>query len=87
MSDTEQRRSRGHQARREWNETEAAFGQVEKALLDKMAATPITSPDVVLKLHAGVQALEGVKRALRMVIDDGLMAEHAIQAANLTRPD
>jgi hypothetical protein len=82
----DQRIARGHQASRELKETEAAFDQVEKALLGKLAATPITSPDVVLKLHAGLQALDGVRRALRMVIDDGLVAEHAIQAAGLTRP-
>lgn len=81
----EERVARAHTAKREYGEVEAAFAAVEKALLDKLSATPITSPDVVLKLHAGIQALEGVKQAIRNVIADGAIAEHAIQAANLTR--
>lgn len=82
--DDEQRVIRGHEAAREFKQLEAAFASAEKALQDKIAATPITSPEVVLRVHAGLQALDMVRTAMRQIIQDGMVAEAAMQSARVT---
>jgi hypothetical protein len=83
--DDEQRIARSHQAGREFKQLEAVFASTEQALVKKIASVPITNPETVLRVHAGLQALDMLRTGFRMMIDDGLAAEHAMQAAGLTR--
>jgi hypothetical protein len=83
----EHRASRGRQAAQEWSQTEAAFAEVEAAILRTLAETPVGQETKVLNLHKAVQNLAAVRQAIRAVIDDGMMAEHAIAQAGLTRPN
>lgn len=83
----EDRIARGHRALNELTEVSDAFDRVEAALLRTMGDTPISQPDKVLKLHMAAQNLAAVRQALRQVIDDGQVAEHAIAVAGLTRPN
>lgn len=85
MSD-EARAARGRRAANELTEVTSAFDAVESALLRALSDTPVGQDLKVLKLHMAVQNLAAVKKALRDVIDDGLMAESAIAVAGLTRP-
>ena len=82
-----QRAARGRQADREWVELEAAFAKLREAILNNLAETSPSQPEKVLKLHMAAQNLAGVKQALMLVINDGVMAEHAIASAGLTRPN
>jgi signal transduction protein with GAF and PtsI domain len=82
----EQRVARGRRAFSEFTEIGAAFDSVESAIMKALAETPVGQEIKVLNLHKAVQNLAAVRKALQDVIDDGLMAEHAISAAGLTRP-
>lgn len=82
----EERASRGHDARREYTETNAAFDAVEAAILRTLAETPVGQETKVLNLHKSVQNLAAVRQALMLVIQDGQVAEHAISQVGLTRP-
>lgn len=79
--------SRGRMAAQEWTEVESAFSQVEAALIRALAATPVGQDAKVLKLHMAVQNLDAVRAAIQQVISAGLIAEHAISQAGLTRPN
>jgi len=83
----EQRASRGRRARQEQNETQAAFDAVEDALLAELSRTPIGQEAKVLNLHKALHNLAAVRAAIQRVIDDGMMAEHAIAVAGLNRPN
>ena len=85
MSD-EARAARGHRAFNELEEVSAAFDAVEAAIIRALAETPIGQEPKVLNLHKSLQNLAAVKQALRDVIDDGQVAQHAIAVAGLTRP-
>jgi hypothetical protein len=85
MTDND-RIARGHRAFSELQEVGSAFDQVEAAILKALADTPVGQEVKVLNLHKAVQNLAAVRQALRAMIDDGLMAEHAIAHAGLTRP-
>jgi hypothetical protein len=65
----------------------ASFDAVEAAILRALSETPVGQETKVLNLHKSVQNLAAVRQALRGMIDDGLMAEHAIAMAGLTRPN
>lgn len=82
----EQRVLRGHRAFNELQEVQAAFDAVEAAILKALADTPVGNETKVLNLHKSVQNLAAVKQALRDVIDDGEVAQHALSVAGLTRP-
>ena len=82
----EQRVARGHRAFGELTEVGDAFDRVETAIMKTLAETPVGQELKVLNLHKSVQALAAVRKALQDVIDDGLMAEHALAAAGLTSP-
>jgi hypothetical protein len=84
--DDDTRTARGHRAFNELQEVGDAFDRVEAALLKSLAETPVGADVKVLKLHMAVQNLAAVRQALREVIDDGRVAEHAIAVAGLTRP-
>lgn len=85
MSEQE-RIARGHQAASELVLTAEAFEQVEQAIVARLAATPITQPEVVLRLHAALQNLDAVRRVLKNIVSDGQMAEHAL-SAEMGRPN
>jgi hypothetical protein len=85
MNDAE-RVARGHRAFNELQEVQAAFDAVEAAILKTLTDTPVGQEAKVLNLHKAVQNLAAVKQALRDVIDDGRVAEHALSVAGLTRP-
>lgn len=78
--------ARGHRALNELTEVSGAFDAVEAALLKNLAETPVGADAKILKLHMAVQNLAAVRQALREVIDDGQVAQHAIAASGLTRP-
>lgn len=78
--------ARGHSARREYAETEAAFAAVERAILQTLANTPVGQDTKVLSLHMALQNLAAVKQAIMAVIQNGMIAEQAISQAGLTRP-
>lgn len=86
MSD-QKRAARGQRAFQELQETQAAFDTVEAAILRALADTPVGQETKVLNLHKSVQNLAAVRQAIQTVIDDGLVAQHAIAAAGLTRPN
>jgi hypothetical protein len=83
----EERAARGRRAADELTEVGAAFDAVETAILRALSETPVGQETKVLNLHKAVQNLAAVRQALRAVIDDGTMAEHAIAQAGLTRPN
>lgn len=83
----EARATRGRRAFNELEEVSGAFDAVETALLKNLAETPVGADAKILKLHMAVQNLAAVKQALREVIDDGQVAQHAIAHAGLTRPN
>lgn len=83
----QQRAARGRTAAREFAELEAAFDKVREAILNTLAETSPSQPEKVLKLHMAAQNLAGVKQAMMLVIQDGQVAEHAINAAGLSRPN
>jgi hypothetical protein len=78
--------SKGQRAASEWRESEEAFAKVEGVLIRELTQTPVGASQKVLNLHMAVQNLAAVRQAIRAVIDDGLMAEHAVAVAGLTRP-
>lgn len=84
MSD-EARQARGRRAFNELQEVGEAFDRVEAAILKALAETPVGQETKVLNLHKACQNLSAVRQALQQVIDDGLMAEHALSVAGLTR--
>lgn len=79
--------ARGHAAERELTELDDAFDRVRNAILVTMADTSPSSPEAILKLHMAAQNLSAVRQAMRMVVDNGMMAEHALAATGLTRPN
>lgn len=81
-----ERVARGHAAKRELTQTEAAFAAVEAAIVRELGQTPVGADSKVLKLHQSLQNLAAVKQALFDVINDGQVAEYAIAQAGLTRP-
>jgi hypothetical protein len=81
----EERISRGLRAFGELEEVGAAFDAVRDALVKTLSETPVGQDVKVLKLHMALQNLAAVKQALRDVIDNGQMAQHAVAAAGLTR--
>lgn len=83
----EERLIRGQQAGLEYRELEAAFAKVEAVLVRTLTETPIGADPKVLRLHMSIQNLAAVKQALLAVAQDGMMAEHAIAVAGLTRPN
>lgn len=86
MNDQE-RVSRGRRTFDELEEVSAAFDAVEAAILRTLADTPIGQETKVLNLHKAAQNLAAVRQVLKDVIDDGVVAQHAIAAAGLTRPN
>lgn len=84
MSDQD-RAARGQRAFHELEEVGHAFDKVETAILKTIADTPIGQEAKVLNLHKSVQALAGVREAIRAVVDDGRVASEAIAIAGLTR--
>lgn len=79
QSDDETAR-RGREALREYRELETAFTTCREKMLKRLVQAPIGSDDVT-RLHAGVQALDMVQQALRMMASHGVVAEVALERA------
>lgn len=83
---TEERTAaRGHAAQREWNELEAAVSTIRDAIVAEMVGTSVINADKILRLHATVQNLDAIRKAILNVVSNGQVAEAAIAAAGLTR--
>lgn len=81
-----ERVARGRKAFNEYEEVRAAFDRVEAVLVQQMTDAPIGADVKVLRLHSAIHALAGVRAALVAVIDDGQMAERAVDIAGLSSP-
>lgn len=86
MTDEEAERA-GRAAAAEYQQLDGAFDRVRGAILQELAATPVSQPDKVLKLHMAVQNLTAVEKALQAVISNGVMAAQALALAGLNRPN
>lgn len=64
------------QARSELEQTETAFDQVRVELLEALAATALADRDTREQLYMGVNILERVRQALRIVATSGAVVEH-----------
>jgi|DEB3_MinimDraft_2_1074329.scaffolds.fasta_scaffold03414_3 hypothetical protein len=85
--DDRERQARGQRAARELEEVEWAFDEVRGAIMQALVETSPNNPEKVLTLHRAAQTVDAVRKALRNVIDDGLLAASAISQAGLTRLD
>lgn len=81
----EQRAARGRRAAQEFQELEPAFEAVEKALWATLRECPIGQDAKILRLHMAVDNLSAVRAAIKSVVSEGMLAEHAIAVAGLTR--
>lgn len=82
----EERQARGRRAFNEYQEVSAAFDKVEAVIIRTLTETPVGQEPKVLNLHKSLQNLAAVRQAIQDVVNDGMMAEHAIAQAGLTRP-
>lgn len=71
MSEDE-RVARGHRARAELQLTEEAFGAVRGQMIEEMLAE--TDPAKIMECHHAIAVIPRVQHALRLVVDDGLVA-------------
>lgn len=71
---------RGREALREWRELEAAIAKCREVALAKLVGAPIGS-DEVTRLHAGVQGIDMIAKALRLMASHGMVAEVALERA------
>ena len=82
--------ARAHRAASEYAELADVFEAVRGAIVVEITSTPISQPDKVLKLHMALSNLEALRKGFRLVIDSGLVADHAARSAlaesGLTRP-
>jgi hypothetical protein len=85
--DNSQAVSRGHRAFVEMEELKDVFDRLERGLLQELKQTPIGSDTKVNRLHVTLQTLSQVQTALREMIDNGRIAEHALAVAGLNRPN
>lgn len=58
---------------------EPAIDAVRDAALDRLIRTPLSDRDNILALHAAVQAVDAVKKALLATLVDGQVADIEIQ--------
>lgn len=71
---------RAAQARIEMDETETAFTALRAAMLEEIATSSLAHQDKRERLYLGIQALDGVRKALRQLVDAGLV-ENTLTAA------
>jgi len=76
----EQALAQAHKAKAELELTDAAFTTLRTAMLDKLVATAIDQPVVREKLYLAVQTLDAVRQTLFETVQNGIVAEHALQA-------
>lgn len=86
MTDDE-RVSRGHAAQNELRLTAEAFEGIRTVLLEQIEETSPDQPAKILELHRSIQNLALVRKALSLVVQDGVVAAHAVAQAGLTRPN
>lgn len=68
-------RHRAHQASKELRETEAAFDGLRDALVAKFIASPAEAQKTRDTCYFAINALDGVRTALREVVDGGVIEE------------
>lgn len=73
--------ARGQQAERELKEVEAAFDAVKAACAARLFETPTAARDQREQLYMAVQSIDAVRKAMRMVIDNGKLEQAAKVAA------
>jgi hypothetical protein len=73
--------ARGQRAAREFAEVEAAFDAVREAAIKRLFDTKISEGEQRERLYLAVQNLGAVRKAIRLVIDDGHMQQAADTAA------
>lgn len=73
--------ARGQRAEREFKEVEAAFDAVRAACVARVFETPTSASDQREQLYMAVQSLDAVRKAMRMVIDNGQIEQAAKEAA------
>ena len=77
MDDSE-RASRGRRAASELRQTDEAFRMVANEMNRQLLASD--DPDEILSLHAGLRALDKVRKVLTAVVHDGQMADAIIKS-------
>ena len=75
--------SAGHQAEREYAQTEDAFERVRLALIDELIRTSPINVDQVRTLHLAIQNLQAVRKAVLAVITGGQLAKRSLEIAGL----
>lgn len=78
--------ARGNRAFNELEELNAVFDKLERNTIEKLKSTPIGQDDMVTKLHMTLHTLSGIRSAMREMIDNGRVAEHALAVSGLHRP-
>ena len=76
--------SKGQRAKHELDLTGEAFDKLEAAMIEHLIAAPIGSDQLIGRLHAGLQTVRAIRSAMREMIDNGRIAEHALALANST---
>lgn len=77
--------ARGRRALNELAEVSAALDAIKSGAVRMMIETSPTQIEKILRLHQTAQTMDAIHAALRDVIDNGTIAEHAISRAGLTR--
>lgn len=75
MTDPITAKVRGAQAKKELRETEQAFAELRQALVDKLLATGAENKSTRETCYFAVQTLDGVNKALLLVVEGGRIEE------------